>query len=119
MEGIMKLNVATITYFGKPRKVICDRNCGKAWGINSRPKVQLSNDSDDFAFLADGETGDAPEDPGTYEGEHAKPLSPDEFPNKWCVRECERCTKADVGKPIELRSFARRRFNLPSSDPGF
>lgn len=44
-----------ITYFRRPCRVVCDRKCTKAWGINSRPTVPLSDDPDDFAFLADVE----------------------------------------------------------------
>lgn len=111
---------AMILYFGQQAKVCCDLNCGKAWGINSRPKVQLSDNPDDYAFLADVELGEAPSDPGTYEGGHAKPASPSEFPNKWCVRECERCEMSSPGEwmlPLGIRSFAERRYNVPSSAP--
>lgn len=107
---------AIITFFGQTAKVDCDRNCAKAWGRSSRPKVQLSDDEDDFAYLADGELGDAPANPGTYEGDHAKPTSPDQFPNKWCVRECERCAMSKPGesdKPIAVPAFTMRRFNQP------
>ena len=99
-------NEAIITYFGHPMKVACDRHCNKAWGINNRPRVQLSEGEDDYAYLADSELGDAPFNPGTYEGGDAKPDSPDEFPNKWCVRECERCASSAPGKwrmPLALR----------------
>lgn len=105
-----------IQYFGQPAKVNCDRNCAKAWGINNRPKVQLSDDPDDYEFLADHELGDAPKDPGTYEGRDAKPLSPDVFPNRWCIRECERCAMSHPEQwdlPLELPSFAERRPNIP------
>lgn len=110
------INNAIVTYFGQRMRVVCDRNCAKAWGINSRPRIELSNDEDDYAFLADGELGDAPEDPGTYEGGFGKPLSPDEFPNKWCVRECERCARSKPGEyeedllPIDL---SKRDYNMP------
>jgi hypothetical protein len=114
------MNEATITYCSQQAKVACDRLCSKAWGISNRPKVQLSGNEDDYAFLADGELGDAPADPGTYEGGHAKPASPDEFPNKWCVRECERCSMSrpcEYSLPLAVRSFAERRYNIPASDP--
>jgi hypothetical protein len=35
-----------ITFFGQPAKVVCDGRCSKAWGINSRPTVQISDDDD-------------------------------------------------------------------------
>lgn len=107
---------ATIPFFNEPMKVCCDGNCRKAWGINNRPKVQLSADVDDFAWLADDELGNAPADPGTYEGGDAKPHGPSSFPNKWCVRECERCEKSAVGEshlPISPRDFSVRVFNMP------
>lgn len=105
-----------INYCGQPCRVACDRRCDKAWGISSRPREQLSVNEDDYAFLADHEFGTAPVDPGTYEGEHGKPKSPSEFPNKWCVRECERCVKSKPGEshlPLELPSFAERVPNIP------
>jgi hypothetical protein len=108
------INEAMITYFDQPAKVNCDRNCGKAWGINGRPKIQLSDD-DDYAFLADDELGTAPIDPGTYEGGVAKPLAPAEFPTKWCVRECERCNMSKPGEwnqPLDVSDFSQRRFNM-------
>jgi hypothetical protein len=112
-------NEAIIQYFGQPCKIACDRNCAKAWGLNNRPKERLSSNPDDFAFLADSELGEAPADPGTYEGGHAKPLSPDGFPNKWCVRECERCAMSKPGQsthPLALETFESRVFNIPRMD---
>ncbi len=109
------INEAMITYFGQPARVNCDRNCGKAWGINNRQKVQLSEDEDDYAYLSDDELGTAPIDPGTYEGGIAKPLSPDKFPTKWCVRECERCDMSSPGEwnqPLVIKDFTVRRFNM-------
>ena len=105
-----------VLYFGQDMKVACDGKCNKAWGINERPKNQLSDDEDDFEYFSDDELETAPEDPGTYEGGHAKPLSNTEFPNKWCVRECERCSHSSPGKsklPLELRDFSKRKPNIP------
>jgi hypothetical protein len=105
-----------IQYFGQPALAVCDANCGKAWGINLRPKVQLSADADDYEYLADGELGEAPADPGTYEGGQAKPTDPDERLNKWCVRECERCKMTHAGPrvlgEIELFDFSKRLRNM-------
>ena len=112
----MDLEPKLIIYFGKPAKVNCDRKCNKAWGINNRPQLQLSDDEDDIVYLADDELGEAPDDPGTYEGGHAKPSSPSQFPNKWCVRECERCSMSKPGesdKPLELEDFSQRIYNMP------
>ncbi len=79
-----------IIYLGIPAKVVCDEKCDKALGKNSRPKVQLSADPEDYAYLLDSELGIAPVNPGTYEGEFGKPRLKSDRLNKWCVRECER-----------------------------
>jgi hypothetical protein len=104
-----------ITYFNQPAKVACDEKCNKAWGINERPKIKLSEDEDDYAYLADDELGDAPEDPGTSEGGDRKPINKEGIPNKWCVRECERCSMSSPGKsgePLALKDFSDRRYNI-------
>jgi len=105
-----------ITYFGQKAKVACDEKCNKAWGINNRPKKYLSKDEDDFVWLSDNELGEAPENPGTYEGGDAKPnAKSEEIPNKWCIRECERCKISKPGEwnnPIILRDFSQRINNL-------
>lgn len=109
-------NEAVIQYCGEPARVACDRMCSKAWGISNRPRIELSADPDDYAFLADHEVGTAPVNPGTYECDSAKPTTPDAFPTKWCVRECERCAMSSPGawaEPLRLRSFAVRLFNQP------
>ena len=106
-----------ITFFGRQAKVACDGNCQKAWGVNNRPKIHLSDDIDDYAYLADGELGQAPSDPGTYEGGDAKPSSAVCFPNRWCIRECERCeaSKPDqIDQPLVLKNFNVRIYNQPS-----
>jgi hypothetical protein len=104
-----------INWFGRKCILACDAQCQKAWGINRRPKRCLSDDPDDYAFLADAELGTAPVDPGTYEGEHAKPRSDGERLNKWCARECERSRIVERGETIRLPDFARRRvYNIPS-----
>lgn len=107
-----------ITFCGQPAKIACDGNCGKAWGLNSRPRIGLSSNVDDYAWLADDELGEAPADPGTHEGGHIKPSSvrrPEDM-NKWCARECERCVMSSPGQskePLALRDFSRRVYNLP------
>ena len=112
-------NQAYVQFFGRQVKVNCDRRCDKAWGLggwgHGRPTEQLSDDEDDFVSLSDDEVGIAPEDPGTYEGGHGKPLSPDDFPNKWCIRQCERCNMSGSGeadKPLEVIDWSKRHFNL-------
>lgn len=101
-----------ILYFKKTVEVACDEKCNKAWGSSSRPKVYLDDDPDNFAFLTDDELPEAPEDPQTYEGGQAKPTSKSQIPNKWCVRECERCVLYDIGKPKELPDFSKRVHNI-------
>lgn len=105
------------TFFGKPVTVACDGNCGKAWGIVVRPCVQLSADEDDDAMLADDELGDAPSDPGTYEGSDGKPLSLDFAHNKWCLRQCERSVIVDRGDPFVLPDFSRRLNKIATPTP--
>lgn len=106
----------SIVYFGQRATHACDGKCAKAWGLNSRPTIQLSADPDDFAYLADDELGEAPQDPGTYEGGDAKPIGaagPDDV-NKWCVRECERAWLSPPGRPEaapDLRDFSTRFYN--------
>lgn len=104
-----------ITYFGQPAKVACDEKCNKAWGISSRPKHSLSNNPDNWEWLSDQELGEAPKDPGTREGFDMKPVNKEGIPNKWCVRECERCVISDYGKPnqqLELPDFSKRIKNI-------
>lgn len=104
-----------IRFFGQPAVVSCDGRCDKAWGLNGRPRVQLSDDEDDFAWKSDGELGDAPADPETYEGGHGKPsavpLSDPERMNKWCVRECERHIVTSPSEEVRLRDFSKRVLN--------
>lgn len=109
--------IKDITFFGNACTLACDANCGKAWGINHRPRIYLHPDGedadpDDYAFLADSEVGVAPVDPGTYEGGHAKPEIPEARLNKWCARECERSTIVDRGDvDIKFKDFSRRVYN--------
>jgi hypothetical protein len=103
-----------IFYFENPCAVACDARCDKAWGINSRPKIEFDpEEPDDYAYKSDRELGLAPVDPGTYEGGHGKPQHPDERLNKWCVRECERSRMGKEGELIKPPDFSRRRFNMP------
>ena len=86
----MPILISRGLFCGQLAILACNCNCTKAWGRNNRPRVQVSDNEDDYAYLADGELGEAPADPGTYEGDHAKPRDPSERHNKWCWRECER-----------------------------
>ena len=109
-----------INWFGEKKILCCDGNCSKAWGINNRPEIQLSEDLDDTVYLADGELGTAPEDPGTYEGGHAKPRDESERLNKWCALECERseiASEADFSDGFQLPDFSRRVYNQPWLHP--
>lgn len=115
------MNDATIKYFGKDARVVCDRNCAKAWGISQRPRHQITDIEDDYYWLADGEIDEeAPKRPGTYEGGCTKPTSPDDFPNKWCVRECERSSMRFIEdgnhKDLRPRDFSVRIYNMRGAD---
>lgn len=109
-----------IIFFGIPFVLFCDENCNKAWGINSRPENQLSEDDDDYEYLADGELGEAPDDPGTSEGFQSKPCEDEDKLNKWCCRECERSEIIEISKINEdtdleslLSDFSKRLSNIP------
>lgn len=107
-----------ITYFGQQAKVACDGNCKKAFGIPGRPYERVSDEDDDIVYLSDSELPDAPDDLGTYEGGNAKPPSPDYFPNKWCVRACERCAMSKPGEShleLKLKDWSVRVYNMPQS----
>ena len=98
-----------ITWFGEKCILACDGKCHKAWGINSRPTRQLSENEDDYEFLSDNELGEAPENPGTYEGGYGK--NPKSL-NKWCARECERSEIVDDGESIILKNFDKPVKNI-------
>lgn len=107
----------SIKFCGQQATHACDGKCNKAWGMNGRrPRVQLSDDVDDFAYLSDTEVGEAPIDSGWYEGDQGKPRDakgPEDI-NKWCVRECERAWISPPGRPDatpELRDFSVRFYN--------
>lgn len=119
-----------IRMFGQPCILVCDGKCNKAWGMNNRPRIYLEDpeqrvydetgrrypdddsiDLDNHVELADSELGEAPIDPGTYEGGHAKPITPAERHNKWCARECERSRVVDDGQDFELHDYSKRAYN--------
>ena len=102
-----------ILYFGKYVLLSCDGRCEKAWGISHRPSVALnSNNEDDYAWLADGELEEAPDDPGTYEGGQGKPTPDEKLESKWCARECERSTLTNSGEHIEPVDLSQRFYNI-------
>jgi len=105
-----------VMFFGDPTLFMCDANCNKAWGINTRPRVELSDDPDDYEYLADSELGDAPTDPGTYEGSDGKPRTPEQRMNRWCVRECERSVMGELGELVEARDLSKRLSNMPKNE---
>lgn len=106
-----------IKYCGQSATVVCDGKCSKAWGINNRPKLQLDpQNEDDIVWLADCELGDAPADPGTYEGFQAKPTCDEERMNKWCVRECERSDMFRPGVEVKVKDWSKRRANMPGRE---
>lgn len=106
-----------LKFCGQQVTVACDGQCHKAWGINSRPHLQLTDNIDDYAYPADHELGFAPADPGTTEGDDAKPCASvatdPAIINKWCVRECERMSMHEAHEPVKLRTFDKRRYNIP------
>jgi hypothetical protein len=68
------------------------------------------------AVIASIILGEAPTDPGTYEGDDAKPVNKQFIPNKWCIRQCERCEMSHPGewaKPLTLPDFSKRVYNIP------
>jgi hypothetical protein len=105
----------TVLFAGQLAKVNCDERCEKAFGVSERPTHRLSKKEDDWEYLADHEVGEAPEDPGTSEGGHRKPINKQGIPNKWCIRECERCNMSRLGKheePLPIIDFTKRIHNL-------
>lgn len=103
-----------VTFFKRRILLVCDGECHKAWGINKRPKAQLSEDVDDYEYYGDAELGTAPIDPGTSEGECKKPRESSERLNKWCARECERSEIFEVDDFVVIRGgFTTRIRNNP------
>lgn len=93
-----------VQFCGQPMRVACDERCTKAWGIQNRPRDAAGN------FLPDDDLGFAPSNPGTYEDADGKPGPGDTIPNKWCVRQCERCYESAMGQsalPPILPDFSR------------
>lgn len=105
-----------ITAYGEAAFVMCDAKCDKAWGSTSRPRELCSEDEDDFVLLADGELGEAPANPDSYEGGVGKPRRPEDRLNRWCFRECERAEWAghlDKDKLVQLKDWSQRQYNIP------
>jgi len=105
-----------ILIFGERTKVACDEKCNKAFGKDTRPKVQLDgNDTDDYAWLADWELDEAPVNPGTRQSGQSKPVNKAEIPNAWCVGQCERCVKETrkFESHLQLIDFDQRVYSKP------
>jgi hypothetical protein len=114
-----ELLTTEIQYFGKRCLAVCDQKCHKAWGINGgRPEIRDPNDEDNVVWFADDEVGEAPANPGTYEGGQGKPTSPPVRHNKWCVRQCERSDTIAIGKVITCPDWSHRVYNYDSSPEG-
>lgn len=105
---------ALIRYLGEMVIMACDGRCSKAWGIDKRPRMMVSEAEGDYCFLSDDDLLEAPVDPGTTEyGEH-KPRAAKYFPNKWCVRQCERSEMFEQGTPeIILHDWSEPKYNIP------
>jgi len=120
-----------IVAYGKQVVLACDGQCNKAWGFNGRPQLffmeggppralrkgEEPRDYDDYVWVGDDELGEAPADPGTYEGGHGKPsgtpITDGDRMNKWCFRECERSSSFNPNEPILLRDLKKPRPNIP------
>lgn len=111
------MHTKEIVWSGVATTLACDGKCSKAWGVCARPRQQLGSDDDDFAHLADDELGDAPADPGEYEGGWGKPSSPEQM-NKWCARQCERSVAVPKGQPVTLPDYSQRVLNQPWKHTG-
>ena len=94
--------MATYALFcGMPALLVCDGDCKKAWGSTERPVV-------DGAFAFDDDLGEAPDDPGTREGDDRKPSYPPDGHNRWCWRECERAKISEPGQNHVIGHSFRR-----------
>jgi hypothetical protein len=115
-----------IRYFGQPCILMCDGKCDKAWGSSQRKQAynidgeyvitdgyDLPDDcnEDDYCYLADGELGEAPDYPQTWEGGDGKPIEFQDRLNKWCCRECERSETFGYDEGIEVRDLSQRFYN--------
>lgn len=78
-------------------------------GVASRPRVIVDGV---LYWVADNEFDCAPEDPGTYEGDHGKPHVESGYNmNKWCARSCERSKilgKNEEVSKSKLTDFSKR-----------
>lgn len=78
----------TAVFWGVPITINCDRQCNKAFGREGRPCLPNIG-----IYCGDDQLGDAPKSIWVNDGSESgmdKPSTPDEFPNEWCIRMCER-----------------------------
>ena len=96
-----------ITFLGQSAVLICDNGCAQAWGLNSRPTVEVAGRT---FYISDNEQR-APDNPGTEEGGHMKPANVENAYklNRWCVRECERSTLVQSGEEFKLPDWSTRK----------
>lgn len=93
-SGIAQAKI--FTHCGQRSLIACDRACGRAWGVESRPK----DDSGEF-FLSDAEIAGLPlpEIPEkTQRGEF----------NRWCIDSCERSAVVRHEKLLALPDCSSR-----------
>lgn len=117
----LMMRVTSGNFFDSKCLLLCDDKCSKAWGINNRPRTyfsrHLSEDNpdyyDDYAFHPDQELGEAPANPGTYEGGQGKPQINADKHNKWCWRECERSQVLDIEGLWLPQDFSKPMYNQP------
>ncbi len=111
-----------VRFFGKQVVLACDGRCDKAWGINGRARVLLSDKDGDDIFVPDSALGTAGP-PGTWEGgdgrPSAVPLTDGERMNKWCARACERGDIYGLSEAIVLRDMENPTPNVPGRPSPF
>lgn len=109
--------IKKIIFFGQAAAVGCDEKCHKVWGMSNRPKKQLSDNPDDWEYLPDIHLPDAAPPPETYEGGCGKPERDEDKLNKWCVRECERCTMTNPdGEMVKIIDLSKPVRNIKQKD---
>lgn len=84
-------NSEPLTHLGRACVISCDGLCHKAWGVEGRPTGPFNDE-----WLADSELG---------ESDNLLPL---EFPDNWCVRDCERSVITNAGEIPILPHFSGR-----------
>jgi hypothetical protein len=109
---------SNITVSNQPAIIKCDGKCDKAWGINEREKIKLSDDPDDYCYLSDRELGLAPLLSTSTKRLKNKPTNKINFPTSWCICECERSVISEPDTPygdIDVPDFNNRVYNIPNN----